>query len=60
MRQPHKESIIENKQQKICELEADSEKLGYLKRLLCETEYDKVIELSEEERDKQLTRGRGR
>lgn len=53
----YKENIIVDKQRKIDELEEDSEKLGFFKRFLKKSDYDKVIELGEEERDKLRTRG---
>lgn len=41
----YKENIIVDKQRKIDELEEDSEKLGFFKRFLKKSDYDKVIEL---------------
>ena len=52
-----KDSIIEEKEKKIDELEEDSEKLGFFKTFLAKKDYDKVIEMGEEVKDRMLTRG---
>lgn len=53
----YKDGLIREKDEKIDELEEDSEKLGFFKKFLEKKDYDNIIELGEEVKDNMLARG---